>query len=250
MPTPSLPIELPILGAHELTPFGPLLAIGVIVGLRRCRTLATQRGLPLAHLDALTTAVLVLGFAMAHWVSLVFYYPEQVIARPWSLLVFTSGLSSVGGFVGGALGFAWICRRRALAPRQWADVLAYGLLVGFTIGRIGCSIVHDHPGAVSDSIFAVAPWPDGSRRWDLGLVEATVLVGVTFVVHVRIDAARLAPGRLTAALAILYGTGRFALDFLRAEDVRYGGLTTAQLACLAFVAAGLLLLRRSGQRDA
>ena len=241
MPTPSWPIELPILGAHELTPFGPLLAIGVIVGLRRCRALATKRGLPVEQLDPLTTAVLVLGFAMAHWVSLIFYYPEQVLARPWSLLVFTSGLSSVGGFIGGALGFAWMCRRRGLAPRQWADVLAYGLLIGFTIGRIGCSIVHDHPGARSDSFFAVGPWPDGSQRWDLGLVEACVLVIVCAVVYLRIDVAALAPGRFTAALAIVYGSGRFALDFLRADDVRYAGLTTAQLACLAFVACGVWL---------
>lgn len=250
MPTPSWRIELPILGAHELTPFGPLLLVGVIVGLRRCRTLATRRGLPAEQLEPLTTAVLLVGFAMAHWVSLVFYYPEQVIARPWSLLVFTSGLSSVGGFVGGALAFAWMCRRRQLAPQQWADVLAYGLLIGFTIGRIGCSVVHDHPGALSDSIFAVGPWPDGSHRWDLGLVEASVLVCTTLVVHARIDVARLAPGRLTAALAILYGTFRFALDFLRAEDLRYAGLTAAQLACLAFVVAGALLWRRSGQRHA
>jgi phosphatidylglycerol:prolipoprotein diacylglycerol transferase len=245
VPTPRVPIDLPILGVHELTPFGPLLLVGVLVGLRCCRKLAALRGLPREQLDSLTTAVLVLGFAMAHWVSLIFYYPDQVIARPWSLLVFTSGLSSVGGFVGGTLAFAWICRRRKLDPRQWADVLAFGLLAGFTIGRIGCSIVHDHPGALSDSWLAVGPWPDGTHRFDLGLVEACVLATICAVVYLRMDMTRLAPGRFTAGLAIVYGTGRFFLDFARADDLRYAGLTTAQLACLAFIAAGALLWRRS-----
>ena len=56
-------------------------------------------------------------------------------------------------------------------------------------------------------------------------------------------------------LALLYGTGRFLLDFLRASDVayadaRYYGLTPAQYVCIALVvygAAGLLRGRRESR---
>ncbi len=246
--TPSASFSLPLVGELTITPFGPLVLVGVLVGLRLCRRLVRERGLEVAALDPLTTAVLLVGFVMAHWVSMIFYFPEQVLARPWSLVVFTSGLSSVGGFVGGVLAFAWTCRRRGLDARAWADVLAYGLLAGFTIGRVGCSIVHDHPGALSESWLAVGPWPDGTHRWDLGLLEALALAVVCALVYLRIDVQRLAPGRLTAGLAILYGCGGFALDFARAEDVRYAGLTTAQLACVGFVTAGVLLWRVASRR--
>jgi phosphatidylglycerol:prolipoprotein diacylglycerol transferase len=45
-------------------------------------------------------------------------------------------------------------------------------------------------------------------------------------------------------LALLYGVGRFGLDFLRARDLpyvdaRYLGLTPAQYACIALVLFGL-----------
>ncbi len=242
---PVLPVELPLLGQQTLTVFGPLVVVGVLVGTRLCRYYATVRGLDRAVVEPLTFAVVVFGFAMAHWVSMIFYYPDRVLAHPWVLFAFTSGLSSVGGFVGGGIAFAWVCRRRRLDARAWADVLAFGLLAGFTIGRIGCSAVHDHPGALAEPTawLGVGPWPDGAYRYDLGLVEALALVCICAVGYLGFDWRRAPAGRLTSVLAIAYGSGRFALDFLRAEDLRYGGLTVAQLACVGFVVVGLALWR-------
>jgi phosphatidylglycerol:prolipoprotein diacylglycerol transferase len=247
--TPSITIELPLVGHHTITPFGALVVIGVLVGLRCCRRMVALRGLDPAQLEPLTLRVLVFGFAMAHWVSLVFYFPDQVLARPWILLLPTSGLSSVGGFIGGVIAFAWVCRRRGLQMRAWADVLAYGLLAGFTIGRVGCSVVHDHPGTTAspDAWLAVGPWPDGTWRYDLGLVEMSVLAIACAWVYTSFDPRRVAPGRFTAGLAIAYGCGRFALDFLRSEDLRYAGVTVAQMAALGFVIAGLALWRGSSE---
>ena len=60
---------------------------------------------------------------------------------------------------------------------------------------------------------------------------------------------RLRPGALTAIIAVAYGIGRFPLDFLRADDDRYAGLTTAQYACIAFVIAGVWLWLRVTNRS-
>lgn len=247
VPTPSVTLDLPIFGTHTITPFGALVVIGVLIGLRCCRRMVALRGLDPAQLEPLTLRVLLVGFAVSHWVSLVFYFPDQVIARPWILVLPTGGLSSVGGFVGGAIAFAWVCWRRRLDARAWADVLAYGLLAGFTIGRVGCAVVHDHPGVIasSDAWLAVGPWPDGAWRYDLGLIELSLLALACGWVYTRFDARRAAPGRFTAALAIAYGCGRFALDTLRTADLRYAGLTVAQLAALGFVLAGATLAWRS-----
>src|SRR5207244_3991525 len=62
---------------------------------------------------------------------------------------------------------------------------------------------------------------------------------------------------LLAVLALLYGAGRFVLDFLRARDLpyvdaRYLGLTPAQYFCVALVAYGawaLLARRRAADRS-
>ena len=160
--------------------------------------------------------------------------------------------SSVGGFVGGALAFAWYTRGGRLPRLRHADALIYALLIGFTFGRVGCSLVHDHPGPIvgPDAWLAVGPWPDGQWRLDLGLVELLGLLVLDAVVYGVLARRPMPAGRLTAIVAITYASGRFPLDFLRADDERYAGLTPAQLACVAFVVAGLALLWRTRDRMA
>jgi phosphatidylglycerol:prolipoprotein diacylglycerol transferase len=247
---PTWTIELPFVGEHELSVFGPLVLVGVIVGYRLVMHYARVRGLELAVLDRMSTWIVLVGFASAHWVSMLLYYPGHVAADPWVLLHFGSGLSSVGGFVGGVLTFVVMARRSGLAVRAHADAIAFGLLAGFTVGRVGCSLVHDHPGALasSDDLLAVGPWPDGVWRYDLALVELAGLLVACLLVYAVLDWRRAAPGRLTAIIAILYSAGRFPLDFLRAADTRYLGLTPAQYACLAFILVGAVLLLRTFAR--
>ncbi|TMA38276.1 MAG: prolipoprotein diacylglyceryl transferase, partial [Deltaproteobacteria bacterium] len=60
-------------------------------------------------------------------------------------------------------------------------------------------------------------------------------------------------GRLLAVVALLYGSSRFVLDFLRARDLpysdaRYFGLTPAQYGALLLMMWGLWKLAR-GRRD-
>ena len=244
---PTLPLQLPLVGEHAISIFGPLVVLGIVVGFRRMLHYARVHGLDVDATDRLGGWVLLGGFAMAHWVAMLAYYPERVAENPWSLLWIGSGISSVGGFLGGALAFVVVARRRRLPMLATADAVAFGLLLAFTIGRVGCSLVHDHPGAVAspDAWLAVGPWPDGQWRYDLALVELLGLVPICIAIHGVVDWRRAPPGRLTAVLAILYGAGRFPLDFLRAVDVRYAGLTPAQYACVGLVVAGVVLLLRS-----
>jgi len=92
-------------------------------------------------------------------------------------------------------------------------------------------------------------FPDGPRH-DLGFYDALLLAAITLVLYGlrRRGALR---GSFLTVLALLYGAGRFALDFLRARDLpyvdaRYLGLTPAQYFCMALVAYGAwaLLARR------
>jgi phosphatidylglycerol:prolipoprotein diacylglycerol transferase len=64
-----------------------------------------------------------------------------------------------------------------------------------------------------------------------------------------LDRRHALPDRLLPLLAVLYGSSRFLLDFLRATDLpyvdaRYLGLTPAQFASLAAIAWGLYSLVR------
>ena len=111
---------------------------------------------------------------------------------------------------------------------------------GWAIARIGCFLVHDHPGRLTRFPLAVQ-FPGGARH-DLGLYEAVVLLAIAGLLW-RLWARRRLEGRLLGLLAVLYGAARFLLDFLRASDVayadaRYAGLTPAQYGSVLLVTWG------------
>ncbi len=253
-PEKTLIDHVPFIGPLKLQVFGPLVAIGVILGWYRGLHFARKKGMDEWLVRDYMWWQLVIAFVMAHWVSVIFYFPEQVKEDPWVLLAVWNGLSSVGGFFGGLIGAAWFTRKHKQPLIPYLDLSVYGLLLGWVFGRMGCSLVHDHPGKIVDDTFALAvgPWPDGTWRYDLGLYEWAFAVVLTGYVHLVAKPWTWRPGRLLGLVVTLYAPFRFGLDFLRADaaargvistpDVRYAGLTTAQWFTVAFFIGGLYLL--------
>jgi phosphatidylglycerol:prolipoprotein diacylglycerol transferase len=237
--------NLPVIGPLRLQVFGPLVAAGVILGYHRCLHYAKKKDIDEFIARDLMFWVLVTGFVISHWVSVIFYFPARVEENPLVLLMIWNGLSSVGGFFGALVGFFWYLRRMKQPYLVYIDMLMYGMLVGFTMGRLGCSLVHDHPGSIVDMThpLAVGPWGrTGEYRIDLGLLEFLYLVPVTLYVHLAYDWMKAKPGRLVGMVCLLYAPYRFVLDFMRDEDKRYLGLTTAHYATLVILAIGIYLI--------
>lgn len=243
-PPEKLIADLPVIGPLKLQVFGPLVAAGVILGYQRCLHYAKKKDVDEFISRDMMFWVLVTGFVISHWVSVLFYFPEDVAANPLVLVMIWNGLSSVGGFFGALVGMFWYLHKQKQPVLVYADMLIYGLLVGFTMGRLGCSLVHDHPGSVVDAshILAVGPWPDGQFRLDLGLLEFLYLVPVTLFIHYVFDWAKARPGKLLGTVCLLYAPYRFVLDTMREKDKLYLGLTTAHYATLIILSVGLYLV--------
>jgi phosphatidylglycerol:prolipoprotein diacylglycerol transferase len=238
------------LGPFTIDPFGVLAAIGVYVGARIAAGRAARQGLdPTPVIDFLLYGVIggVLG---GHAVHLFLYHPEELhsasrVLRAWE------GLSSFGGLFGGVTAALIYFRKKHIRLLDYGDAFALGIAPGWGIARVGCFVVHDHPGVFSDFPLAVA-FPGGSR-FDLGLFDAVALFTITVVVYLL--ARRPAfKGRLLAVVAVLYGIQRFFSDFLRATDgyadARYFGLTPAQYFCFLLLGWGIYQLikaRRAGE---
>jgi phosphatidylglycerol:prolipoprotein diacylglycerol transferase len=99
--------------------------------------------------------------------------------------------------------------------------------------------------------FAVGPWPDGTWRYDLGLIEFMFAVTLVSLIYFVGKPLQRKPGWLVGIVVMAYAPFRFFLDFLRADqvakvisvpDARYGGLTPAQWFCIAFLCAGIYLV--------
>jgi phosphatidylglycerol:prolipoprotein diacylglycerol transferase len=240
--------------------FGVLVVAGVVLGAHACRSYARIRGIDAEDARQAVSWAVLCGFLGAHWVALLAYHPEQVWAEPWSLLLVPRGIASTGGFLGALVGLLVFVRRHPQPVAPLADMLLFGLMIGFPFGRLGCALVHDHPGMLADANawLAVGPWPcpctgggaseacctEPIYRYDLGLIELLGLIALAAGIRLFFPWRRAAAGMLSGTVAIAYGVGRFGLDFLRTADVRYAGLTFAQYACIAFVVLGIITLLR------
>ena len=233
------------LGPITLQAFGILAALGVATGVRSAAWAAGRRGLdPRPILDYAIWGVLA-GIGVGHLVHVGLYHPHEIRSLR-RVLEFWDGLSSFGGLLGGVVAALVFFRLRGVPLGRYGDAFAVGVPTGWAIARIGCFLVHDHPGRLTRFPLAVA-FPDGARH-DLGLYEAIVLFAIAALLW-RLWARRRLEGRLLGLLAVLYGVARFLLDFLRAQDVayadgRYAGLTPAQYGAMLLVAWGAWRLTR------
>jgi phosphatidylglycerol:prolipoprotein diacylglycerol transferase len=240
------------LGPWTIKPFGLLVALGVYAGVWVATRFARQRGIHPEVMSRFIFWVLVAAFVSGHVLDTVFYHPEQVLRDPLSLVRIWDGLSSFGGFIGALVGvFAFKLRYRVRHVLPLADTMAAAFPVGWTFGRMGCAVVHDHPGMRSNLWFAVAFEQGG--RFDLGLYEAVFASVVAAVTLVLARKAR-PPGFFLGFTMMVYAPVRFALDFLRASpgevhggDPRYLLLTPAQWASFLMLGAGIYLLSRAAE---
>lgn len=236
------------LGPLTLEPFGIFAAAGVYLGTVIISRQARRQKLDSRPLVDFAFWGVLAGVVMGHLVHLFLYHPEELSQGSMRILRVWDGLSSFGGLFGGILAAMVYFRVKGIPFHRYSDVLAVGLAPGWAVARVGCFVVHDHPGIRSDFFLAVA-YPGGGRH-DLGLYDALFL-GTLALVLWLLARRKLLEGRLMGLLALVYGMARFGFDFLRATDMpyvdkRYAGLTPAQYGCFLLVGYGLyqLLSRR------
>jgi phosphatidylglycerol:prolipoprotein diacylglycerol transferase len=244
--------------------FGLIVAVGVLIGAEILRRYAEWHGVADNYIRGLTGWLIASGFIGAHVFDVVAYQQhrpwfelEGLWPSDWPLILrIWDGISSYGGFLGGAMGFAFYVWWKRRDARLFADIAIVGLLPAFTIGRIGCTVVSDHIGAAVDpdswQAFFAMPYPRGLNEivlelqrtqpgtgpvwaWNLGFVELVYLIPVNvLILWLAFRRKRLPAGFVTVLTGVLYAPVRFFLDYLRPEnsDPRYLGLTFAQWASL------------------
>lgn len=251
IPYPNIPsVEL---GPLTLHPFGFLVGVAIIVGTvladRRAKVLGLDRRV---ISEASLWAVLV-GFAVAHWYSIIFYFPERVVEEPLVLLKFWDGISSFGGFLGGTFGLIYYLRRNKLPFWPYADAIIYGFTFAWVFGRAGCTVAFDHPGVITDFALAM-PYPAGRGfapgiRHNLGFYELLWAVLMAAVFFWQRNKPHWAGWYLTV-FVLAYMPIRFAWDFLRVADKTYLGLTPGQFAAIALIVVGIWMFRfRRGRAE-
>jgi phosphatidylglycerol---prolipoprotein diacylglyceryl transferase len=233
--------HLNVIWGLKIEPFGVLVALGVLYGTRLLDKYSAWHRGDEEHTRGVTWWLLISGFLGAHLFDVVAYQWDKLAEDPLLLVKVTSGISSYGGFIGGCTAFAIYVWWKRLPPRLWADISMVGMLPAFTIGRIGCTIVHDHPGSPTTSWFgfdypasftANLGYSTAMRLHNLALYELMYLIPINALVMWLAfrKRKRMPAGFLAVLIAVLYAPVRFFLDYLRptSTDPRYATLTFAQ----------------------
>lgn len=200
-------------------------------------------GLERRHVWDVAGWILVAAFVGARAFHVALYDPAYYLAHPWEAVdPRAPGFSMFGGFIGAALVFWWYVRRHALDLVAYADALIWGVPWGCGVGRIGCFLIHDHPGTLTHAYLGVR-YPDGQTRHDLGLYLS--LIGFALGgVFLFLNRKKRAPGFWIGVFMVVEGAARFSLDFLRVADARYLGLTPTQYLSVPLMVAGVVVLTR------
>jgi phosphatidylglycerol:prolipoprotein diacylglycerol transferase len=213
-----------------------------------------------------------LGVVLGGRLGYIFFYGfQQVLDDPLSALrVWEGGMSFHGGMLGVLASILYWSRRNGLHFFDTVDFVAPLVPAGLGLGRLGNWIGGELWGRLSDVSWAVIfpkslPAPYGAMdpaaletAHRAGALEAfarhpsqlyqAAFEGVLMLAVLLWFSARPRPRYAVSGMfGLLYGIGRFAIEFVREPDAHlgylaFGWLTMGQLLSLPMIAVGLWLL--------
>jgi phosphatidylglycerol:prolipoprotein diacylglycerol transferase len=239
------------IGNFQVSTFGLMVGIAFLVGGQLAALSFEREGLTRDDAWRVVVWCLVGGILGAK-----FWYAFEQLGRgaPGGFaehLFSRGGLTWYGGLIGGVVA-AWLCTRVAKLP--WLVVCnasAPTLAIGQALGRVGCFLVGDDYGRVSDVPWAIA-FPKGLPP-TTDPVHPTMLYEVAWLLPAGwlLWKRRGRSPFLLGEYLFLAGLGRLWIEGLRTNPALLGPFTNAQLvglACMAIGAGGWLWLRAQEAR--
>ena len=231
--------------------YGLMIGLGIVASLVLNWRRARARGLSEDDVTSLTVWVLLGGFLGAKVLFLLTRLPE-FLRHPGAFLG-GGGYVVYGGLLGALPVLLLWCRKKRFAPLAWMDLVLPGVALAQSFGRIGCFLAGCCYGRPTESPIGVifpadSLAPAGIRVLPTQLFSSAgdLLLCAMLLLAERRDKRT---GATAGRYLVLYGVGRFFIEFLRSDQRgSVGALSTSQFISLFAVAAGILLLARIGKK--
>ena len=247
------------LGALSIRSYGVMLVVAFWLGIELSARIAKKRGFDPVRILDLGLIVLVSSLVGSRLVY-VLTHLQDYASDPWGVLrIWEGGLTFYGGLAAGlACGMLYLWKK-GLPVLAVTDMVAPQLALGIAIARVGCLLNGCCFGKPTTLPWGIVFPPDCEAGWVLGGIRvhptqiySSIANLIIFFVLRRILWKNLASGMVFAAFLVLYGSWRFAIDFLRYYEpsmyVGRLGLTGNQLFSLGMVAAGVVMSARFARR--
>lgn len=157
------------------------------------------------------------------------------------------GFVVIGGLIiGMAVGYLKL-KKAKVKVSEYLDIIIPEIAFAQSFGRIGCFLAGCCYGAKTDSFIGVEFPIDSLAPYGISLLPTQLFSAagdmLIFAILLIIGRRMHANGTIAGAYLVLYGIGRFIIEFFRGDLRTHVGLiTTNQFVCLFFVAAGVALI--------
>jgi phosphatidylglycerol:prolipoprotein diacylglycerol transferase len=242
------------LGPFTLHTYGLLLALAFLAGLYVASRQARKAGLDANRVADLGVYVLIAGLVGAKLLLVAVDFPHYRLHPEDLFSIFQSGGVFYGGLLGAFPVAAWYVWRHKLPGWATADCLAPGVVIGQSIGRLGCFAAGCCFGRPTDVAWAVT-FRDAYANRNVGTpldialhptqIYEALFTLVIFFVLLRVADHKKFHGQVVVAYLGLYAVGRFIVEMYRGDASRgtvFGGaLSTSQFIAVLMLAAAVAL---------
>ena len=245
--------EILSIGSFTIYGYGLMIAVGfaaaVLIGMKR----APKFGLVPDHFFNIAVYGTILGFVGS---KLLYYITEldQLIKDPSLMLNFSEGFVVYGGVLGGVLTAMVYCRKKKIDFIPYFDLAMPPVIIAQGFGRIGCFLAGCCYGAGTDAWYGVIFPPSSVSPSGIPLIPTQLISSAgDFIIGfilIAVSRKNKTPGRIGAMYMLLYGTGRFIIEYFR-NDPRgtVGTLSTSQFISVFTVLAAAVILFKISKKS-
>ncbi len=246
-------IDLFSIGPFTVHGYGLMIGIGVLCCILMGMKRAKKYGLSEDAVTDIAIFGLIAGFLGAKLLYLIVEW-KRFVKDPLDVLG-SEGFVVYGGIIAGVLAAIIYCKRKKLIFLEYFDLCAASISLAQGFGRLGCFLAGCCYGRETDlPIGVVFPEsslaPAGVRVLPTQLFSSAGNFLIMFILlwHYK---HRKRVGDTGFLYMLLYGVGRFCIEFLR-NDSRgtVGVFSTSQFISLFIIAAALLLFSWKSRREA
>lgn len=237
--------EIFTIGKITIYGYGLMIAIGfmaaVLIGMYR----AKKKGMSQEAVLDIAIFGILFGFLGGKILYVIVEW-KRFIEHPWSVLG-SSGFVVYGGIIAGVLAGYIYSRIKKISFLKYFDLIMPEISIAQGFGRIGCFLAGCCYGAQTDSWLGVV-FPEGSLApsgvkllpTQLFMSAGDFLIAIALILYSRKNKV---DGNVGAGYLILYGIGRFVIEFFR-NDSRgsVGALSTSQFISIFIVIIGIGLV--------
>ncbi len=232
------------IGNFKIYSYGVLVFLGVWISYTFIRNLAKKEGLDLKIVESLAIWSIFLGLLGGRILFILINF-KDFWASPFTYIFSRAGFAFQGGILLGIIGLYIMCKKKKLNFLQFVDIFSIGVVLGHSIGRIGCFLNGCCYGKPSEK-FGILFHPN-SPAGVLGIkVIPTQLISsfflfIIFLMLLRIYKKRRFLGQVFFSYFLFYGFFRFFIEFLRGDPRPFLGiLSIFQYISIVFFLIGVV----------